>query len=183
MAGPLLGLAFLALSPLVAAEGSSATRHLALGVLAHDRGPLSDENESGVDLNLELQWRPAGSHSFGIGSPHLRLGVTPNFEGDTSLLYASLAYEVPVRGYWLVTGFLGLAVHDGPLHKEEERCREKSDCGFGSRVVPIFGVELGFPLAAGSAVSLYFDHVSHQGLLDEENEGIDHLGLRYRFDF
>jgi hypothetical protein len=32
-------------------------------------------------------------------------------------------------------------------------------------------------------VSLLWDHVSHGRLLASENEGIDHIGLRYGIDF
>lgn len=62
----------------------SSPKILAIGVLAHDRGPFSDQHEKGVDLNLEAQFAPL---TF-PGSPRPHLGFTANFEGDTSVAYA-----------------------------------------------------------------------------------------------
>lgn len=166
------------------AAAQTEPARIAVGVLAHDYGPVSDRHEVGADLNLEAQWplRPVGwTWSW---MPQLRLGITASLAGETSLLYGDVCLERSLAARWFGAVWIGLALHDGPLHQTDgERCTVYSDCGFGSRVLPHVGVELGYRLANGHAVSLYYGHVSHLGLLSEENEGIDQLGLRYRFDF
>ena len=73
----------------------------------------------------------------------------------------------------------GIAVHDGPLHKDPENCRLNSDCGFGTRLLPRLGLEIGYRLDAASAITMLYDHMSHKGIIGGENEGIEHIGLRY----
>jgi hypothetical protein len=75
--------------------------------------------------------------------------------------------------------FLGAAVHDGPLHKDPIACERDSDCGFGVRVLPRFGLEAGYRISAATSVSLYLDHMSHKWIIGGENEGLDHTGVRY----
>lgn len=58
------------------------------GIIAHDRGPTSDRHEDGIDLNLEVQFAPLNN----LGSPRPHLGVTANFEGDTSVAYGGLNF-------------------------------------------------------------------------------------------
>lgn len=158
---------------------------LSVGVLAHDYGPISDRHENGTDPNLELQFRPpdwAWWQTIGAPSPHL--GVTPNLSHDTSVLYAGATWAFDPHPRLFAGIGLGLALHDGPLHAEDPvACDVDSDCGFGSRILPRFSLELGMRLDRDRAVTLFFDHVSHLGYLDDENEGIDHLGLRYRIRY
>lgn len=158
---------------------------LSVGVLLHDRGPTSDRNEDGIDPNLELQFRPPGWAGWrAIGAPRPHLGLTPNLDGDTSALYAGVTYAFDPDPRLFAELALGLAVHDGPLHAENRlACEQDSDCGFGSRVILRYGLELGLRLDRGRAVTLFYDHMSHQELLDDENEGIDHVGLRYRIRY
>ena len=177
-AGRLLGLALTVglHVPVQANEpGGNAERTLAIGVLAHDYGPASDHNEDGVDLNLEAQFAPL--HFFGSPRPHL--GVSANFNGDTSAAYAGLSFRLRETSHWFVDGLLGAAVHNGPLHKDPVRCELYSDCGFGVRVLPRLGLEAGYRVSPVAFVSLFYDHMSHKWIVDGENEGLDHIGLRY----
>lgn len=175
---------------LAAAAPSSAGNGLQLdsvtaGVLIHDRGPTSDNNEHGTDPNLELQFQtPDGGFWQAIGAPRLHLGLTPNLNGDTSALYGGITYGQDL-GQWLFGDLaLGLALHNGPLHAEDPvACEQDSDCGFGSRVILRYALELGLRLDSDRAVTLYYAHMSHQELFDDENEGIDHVGLRYRMRY
>lgn len=154
---------------------ASSKRILAIGVIAHDRGPASDHHENGVDLNLEIQYPPlAFADSL---RPHL--GVTLNFVGDTSIVYAGLSYRVRETRQWFADLLLSVAVHDGPLHKDPEGCRLYSDCGYGIRVMPRFGLETGYRISAARSVSLFVDHMSHKWIIGGENEGLDHVGVRY----
>ncbi|NCU01195.1 acyloxyacyl hydrolase [Candidatus Macondimonas diazotrophica] len=152
----------------------------AVGVLAHDRGPFSDRHEDGVDLNVEIQFVPLSIIPYSV-RPHL--GTTLNFNGDTSAAYGGLSwrlYDTP-RGF--LDGIVSLAVHDGPLSKDKQGCKTRSDCGFGVRMLPRLGMEIGYRITSGRSMGLFYDHMSHKWVIGGENEGIDHIGLRYRQAF
>lgn len=172
-----------ALSPALPHPAHAAAREASplviAGIIAHDQGPASDHHEHGIDLNLEVQFRPLNIP----GSPRPGVGTTLNFSGDTSIAYAGLNYPLYETRRWFGSGFIGAALHNGPLHKEPVRCKEKSDCGFGVRVLPRLSVEWGYYVSTTRAISLYWAHFSHRRLLASENEGVDHLGLRYRQPF
>jgi hypothetical protein len=166
------------------------------GLLLHDRGPFSDLHESGVDPNWELQFNaPVWRIWRWLGSPSPMIGTTPNFHGHTSVVYGGLNYEFSLSNRWLddisgnltkglfVGASLGVALHDGPLHKNTAGCRERSDCGFGYRALPRLGFEVGSYFAGKHGLSIFYDHMSHKGVLPGENEGIDHIGIRYHLLF
>lgn len=161
------------------AAGNGNERIYVIGVLAHDRGPFSDHHEHGIDLNLEVQFAPLNFK----GSPRPHLGVEANNQGETSVAYAGLGFRLYEKSEWFVDGLLGLALHDGPLHKDPVGCRENSDCGYGIRLLPRFGLEVGYRLSPISSVSVLFDHMSHRWLVPGENEGLDHIGVRYRWAY
>jgi hypothetical protein len=166
------------------------------GIFLHDRGPTSDRHESGVDPNLEIQLNPpAWKYWRWIGSPAPMAGLTPNFNGDTSVFYAGLNYEFSLSNHLtdeltfnltknlFVAGGLSAALHTGPLHKNDVLCDKKSDCGFGYRVLPRLNVELGTRLWGNHGLALFYDHMSHKGVLPGENEGLDHVGIRFHYRF
>ena len=159
-----------------------------IGVCLHDYGPTSDYNENGVDPNLEFQFNlPRWKNLLRIGSPYLMAGATPNFSGDTSVVYGGFTYELDLSNVlaknFFVSAGLSAALHSGPLHKDEVGCKEESDCGFGNRILPRVNVELGAYFIEKHGLSLFYDHMSHGYLLSGENEGIDHIGIRYHYRF
>lgn len=180
-----------------AGDGSEPLLHKAIfGLALHDRGPFSDRHESGVDPHAEVQFTPPRWSAWRwIGSPHPMLGLTANFTGDTSVFYAGLNYELSLSNRWtdaatadftkqlFVGANLSAGVHNGPLHKERISCKERSDCGFGYRVLPRLGFEVGGYFAERHGLSFFYDHMSHKGVLPGENEGIDHIGIRYHWRF
>lgn len=159
-------------APASAAPGSWAW---AVGVMAHDRGFASDDHEDGVDLNLEVQFAPLAFP----GSPRPHLGATLNFNGDTSVAYAGLGFRVWDAARWFADANIGAVVHDGPLHKDPVRCEQFSDCGFGTRYLPRLGAEIGYRLSPRASIGLFYDHMSHKWVVEGENEGLDHIGVRY----
>jgi lipid A 3-O-deacylase len=167
-----------------AGDGARADR-LVGGFFAHDRGPAADRHEDGFDLNLEVQFDgPEWAPWRWIGSPRPHVGATLSLNDETSLLYSGLTYQADLAGRLFAAVHGGLALHDGMLHqKDTERCAAESDCGFGSRVLFRGGLEFGLRISEDTSVSLLWDHVSHGRLLASENEGIDHIGLRYGIDF
>lgn len=166
------------------------------GILAHDRGFLTDYHEGGVDPNWEIQFNPpTWKYWRWIGSPQFMAGLTPNFNGGTSAFYGGLMYEFGLSTeltdkltynltkYLFVAGSLSAAIHTGPLHRNKENCENHSDCGFGYRVLPRIAGEIGVKFWKNQAVSLFWDHMSHKGLGHAQNEGVDHVGMRYHYYF
>ena len=119
-----------------------------------------------------------------------------NFSGATSQLYAALNYEISLSNKYtdpltfnltktlFISGAVGLAIHDGPLKKNEERCKQTDDCGFGYRVVPrVFG-EIGTYFLKNQGISVFVDHMSGAAAFGaSQNEGVDHIGIRYHYVF
>jgi len=164
------------LAPVQAAElAGNSRRMLAIGVIAHDRGFASDHHEDGTDLNLEVQFAPLDV----FGSPRPHLGATLNFVGDTSMAYAGLGFRLRDTNLWFADLHLSAALHDGPLHKDPLGCKLYSDCGYGIRVMPRFGFEIAYRISPAASVSLLYDHMSHKWIIGGENEGLDHIGVRY----
>ncbi|HET9463650.1 MAG TPA: acyloxyacyl hydrolase [Thiobacillus sp.] len=170
-----LAIAIGLLAPIQATLAGNTERRLAIGVLAHDRGLAADHHEDGIDLNVERLFTPLDLP----GSPRPHIGITLNFVGDTSMAYAGLSFRYRETARWFVDVLLSAAIHDGPLHKDPEGCRRYSDCGFGIRAMPRFGLEIGYRVSPDAFVTLFHDHMSHKWVIGGENEGIDHLGLRY----
>jgi hypothetical protein len=123
-------------------------------------------------------------------------GATPNFNGDTSEYYAGFAWQVSLSSNFLdnltndfskrlwVSGGLSAAVHTGPLKKDVTGCRLDNDCGFGTRVLPRLQLEIGATFWRNHAISFFGDHMSGgRAFGGSQNEGIDHIGLRYHFFF
>lgn len=173
-------------------------RKVAFGILLHDVGFISDRRESGVDPNWEVQFNPLEWRWWRwVGTPATMVGATPNFNGDTSAFYFGLNWELSLSNKFLdnltndfskrlwVSGGISTAVHTGPLKKNETKCKQDSDCGFGSRVLPRIQLEIGTNFWKNHAISLFFDHMSHGSLGCSciQNEGIDHTGIRYHFTF
>jgi len=63
-------------------------RRVSFGIVAHDIGFISDQRENGVDPNWEVQFnRPDWTWWRWLGSPYPSIGVTPNFNGETTAFY------------------------------------------------------------------------------------------------
>ncbi len=146
------------------------------GILAHDRGPFTNNEEGGADINLEVLFR---SPDFlgSIGSPRPHLGFSVNTSGDTDQFYAGLTWEWQ---FWrrLFAGFsLGGAIHDGET--ETSRTDQKE---LGCRVLFRGSLELGYRLTRRHGISLFYDQISNLDICDH-NEGLETAGLRYGYRF
>ena len=146
------------------------------GVLYHDAPIIAENVEDGVDVNLEVRFR-SPSVLADIGAPEPVVGGTLNSEGDTSRVYAGLAWTADLSGEVFLSGVLGGAVHDGELDPVEPDRK-----ALGSRVLFHLALELGIRLDAHNDVAIYFDHMSNAYLADE-NEGLDTIGIRYGYSF
>lgn len=180
-------------------------RKVVFGILAHDIGPLADSQESlAPDPNWEVQFNPPEWRWWRwVGSPSPMTGAIPNFTGGTSAFYLGLAWQLSLsyeflnnltndftRRMW-VSGGWGPAIHNGPLTKNTTDCRSREgslkttgECGFGTRVLPMLQIEIGATFWKNHALSLYGDHMSGGAVFGgAQNEGLDHVGLRYHFFF
>jgi len=176
---------------------SPLLRKSMFGIGLHDTGPISDKKENGVDANWELQFnRPSWNWWRWILSPYTVVGATANFNGATSQLYGALNWEVSLSTKWTdaltfnltKTMFLsvgiGPAIHNGPLTKNQGRCDETDDCGFGTRILPRLFAEVGTYFWKNQGISFFVDHMSGgKAFGGKQNEGVDHVGLRYHFIF
>lgn len=132
--GPVIALAFHLPAQATQPAGNSQ-RILAIGVIAHDRGPAADHHERGVDLNLEVQFAPLDLS----GSVRPHLGATLNFEGDTSMAYAGLSFRLRETRQGFADLLLSVAAYDGPLHKDP--VGYSGSCGgfHGTGIRPVTG--------------------------------------------
>ena len=180
-------------------------RKVAFGILVHDKGPIADSGERGVvDPNWEVQFNPPEWRWWRwLASPSPMVGATPNFAGDTSAFYLGVAWQLSLSYEFLnnltndftkrmwISGGLGPAVHNGPLEKDVTGCRSQEgslkttgDCGFGTRVLPRLQIEIGATFWKNHALSVFADHMSGGAVFGgAQNEGLDHIGLRYHFFF
>jgi hypothetical protein len=160
-----------------AGDGSwSALSEVRGGILAHDRGPFTNNEEGGADINLELLFRSPDILAS-IGSPRPHLGFSVNTGGDTDQFYAGLTWEWE---FWrgLFAGFsLGGAVHDGET--ETSRTDRKE---LGCRVLFRGSLEIGYKLTRRHGVSLFYDQISNLDICDN-NEGLETAGVRYGYRF
>jgi hypothetical protein len=157
---------------------SPLLRKSMFGIGLHDTGPISDKKENGVDANWELQFnRPSWNWWRWILSPYTVVGATANFNGATSQLYGALNWEVSLSTKWTDALTFNLT-------KNQERCDETDDCGFGTRILPRLFAEVGTYFWKNQGISFFVDHMSGgKAFGGKQNEGVDHVGLRYHFIF
>ena len=148
-----------------------------LGVFIHDAGIFGRRKEESEDVNLELTFVSPDILGF-LWSPKPHLGVTINTGGDTSQAYAGVTWE-----FWFFDDFFfdfsfGISVHDGETETAELDRKE-----LGSQVLFRGAIDLGWNFYKRDSISFYLDHISHGGILDDKNEGLDTLGVRYIYRF
>ena len=149
------------------------------GVLAHDAGPLTYPVEDGVDINGEVQFTPFGFEEWGwIGAPRPHLGGTVSTSGDTSQIYGGLTWGIELLDGITLDGSAGLMAHNGNTGAFDPDRRS-----LGSRVLFRFSLEAGYRFAEHHGISLYASHSSHAGWFDDDNAGLEDVGVRYHYYF
>jgi lipid A 3-O-deacylase len=167
----------LAVDP-TAARAQSLIEEVKLGVLHHDTSGLWSGfrlEQSGVDINAELLFRPALAVLAGSIRPVL--GGSVNTAGNTSHGYLGLRWQAELPGNFYLGIGLGGAVHDGHLTPDSPTRK-----ALGSRVLFHIPAEIGYRLDAHHSLSLYFEHTSNAWLASY-NEGMDRIGMRYGYRF
>jgi len=161
---------------------------LRLGLLSHDirfpsrhkfhaPNPFDNRYEGGVNLNPEVVFISPDALKL-IGSPRPHIGVSINADDNTNSAYTGLGWDANWQSGVFLGGFFGIAVHDGKLTNGNPDRIE-----FGSRALFRLGGELGWRWDDVNGVSLIWEHMSNAGLLNEKNQGIDSLGIRYSYRF
>ena len=153
------------------------------GVLSHDIGFLGGDEETGADINAEVvfvtPWEFGESGFLGwLLQPRPHLGVQVNTGGDTDQIYAGPTWTYHPLGDVRIGLGAGGALHNGELTERVGRKRK----ALGSRALFRLSAEIGYQLTRAVDVSLYFDHESNAGLL-EENEGLNNAGVRVGWRF
>jgi lipid A 3-O-deacylase len=146
-----------------------------IGASLHNTGPFATKTESGIDVDMEFLFTSPDFLRF-LWSPRPHVGMHINTQGETSQFWVGLAWTAELWGWLLIEGTFGIAVHDGKLHDFTGERRE-----FGARVLARESIAIGvvFGEQKRHNAVVYLDHVSHGSLLDEENEGMDNIGMRY----
>ena len=159
-----------------------------LGLLSHDikfpnrkkfRAPNPFENryESGININPEVVFfSPAILDALSAPRPHV--GISINTASDTNYAYTGLGWDTTWSNNIFLDGFWGLAVHDGKLINGNPDKIE-----FGSKALFRLGGEFGWRWDGHNGVSLIWEHMSNAGVLDEKNQGIDSIGIRYSYRY
>ena len=160
------------------AEGSGGLiSEIKLGALVHDVPYLWSHfqlERTTVDANLEVLFHPVGSLIGGELRPALGLTLNPN--GETSKAYLDLRWQTAFGPNWYVAFGMGVAIHNGELTPVPARK------ALGSRLLFHPSLEIGLNLNEHNNLSLFFDHMSNWNT-QQDNEGMDTLGLRYGYRF
>lgn len=185
----------------VAETGSrSWISELVAGGFVHDPG--QDNNEANTfDLNLEIIFRKVTLLSFEnrylrfFFSPNPILGGTINSDNETHTVYLGLNWQHRFENDIFLGGSFGFTYHTGNLDQAEEDCPAGTTCSLpgnrrfvdtgdvtlGSRILFRESIEMGYWFAQRHALSIYFAHMSNASLFDEDNDGMNFVGLRYRY--
>jgi len=155
-----------------------------LGILKHS-APISTSTpkEKGIDGNIEVLFASPGWLGW-LWSPRPHIGATFNASADdTDQIYSGLTWEwEPLQDFFIDASF-GFAAHNGRLHidsTDEDSGRRRE---FGCSVLFRESIEFGYRIMKHHSLSVMWDHVSHGGVCDDENEGMDNAGMRYGYRF
>jgi hypothetical protein len=182
--------------------GRSYISEIVLGGFVHDPGQDNNEANS-ADLNLEIIFRKVTLLTFEnrylrfLFSPNPIVGGTINSDNETHTAYLAMNWQYRFESDWFVAGSFGFTYHTGNLDQAEENCPVGTTCSLpgnrrfvdtgdvtlGSRILFRESVELGYWVAERHGLSLYFAHMSNASIFDEDNDGMNFLGLRYRYAF
>jgi lipid A 3-O-deacylase len=168
----------LSVAPVLAEGGAGGFVHeLKGGVLVHDVDNLWSgfSRENGFDINAEAIFSPSVNILGGDLRP--ALGASLSTSSDTSKVYLDARWEYGVdNGLFFAFG-VGVAAHNGEQHLVNNDRK-----ALGSQILFHIPIEVGYHIDNHHGISVYFDHVSN-AYTQDENEGLDTLGLRYGYRF
>ena len=147
------------------------------GILIHDVNILGHSEENGVDFNLEFLFNSPDLLEC-IWAPHPHIGIAVHSQGDTHQFYSGLTWEKLFTNNIFANLGLGLSLHSGNS-KCSRDCDEKE---LGCALLFREALEAGYQIDRHHSLSIIFFHVSNAGLCGE-NDGMNHLGIRYGYSF
>jgi lipid A 3-O-deacylase len=155
-----------------------------VGALKHSAAiSTNTPKETGIDANVEILFVSPDFLKV-LWSPRPHIGASFNTSSsNTDQVYGGLTWEwIPID--WLFLDFsLGLSGHNGRLNNDGVEADAGRRREFGCRVLARESIELGFILGDRHSLSAVWDHISHAGFCDDENEGMDNAGIRYGYRF
>lgn len=169
-------LVLLTSSPGPDARAASPVSELRLSALIHDWKPSGSGTEDGASLGGELLFRSPEMLAW-AWAPRPHLGVLVHTAGRTHQLYGGLTWEFAHRSGAFVAGSFGLSVQTG-----RRIGREPDEASLGSNLLFRSAAEAGWRFGRHS-LSVLISHISHAGLFDDQNPGMNHLGLRWGIGF
>jgi hypothetical protein len=152
-------------------------QEIKLGLFYHDADGLWSgfKREKGADLNIEVQFVPFANLFGGDILP--AVGTSINTEGYTSKLYIDAIWQYLLTQKLHVSFGLGIALHDGERHLVSSDRK-----ALGTKALFHIPIEVGYRVTSEFSLSLFFDHMSNADI-EEENEGLDTLGIRFGYRF
>lgn len=157
---------------------TSAIQQVRMGLFVHNLGLIASRVEHGMDVNIEFEFTSL-EYLF---SAKPTVGAMINTIGYTSYLYSGLAWdfhweETDSQSGFFISPFLGVAVHDGKLQPEGDHR------GLGCRFLFREAIDIGWRFNKDWALSIMTDHLSHGGLCENRNQGLDNSGIRLHWRF
>jgi lipid A 3-O-deacylase len=147
------------------------------GVFIHDIDILGSSKENGFDLNVELLFQSPEWLEC-IWAPHPHIGVAIHSQGETNQIYSGLTWEKLFKNNYFMNIGLGLSLHDGNQVCSDD-CHEKE---LGCALLFREAIEAGYQISEHHTLSIIFFHISNARLC-RENDGMNHLGVRYGYSF
>jgi lipid A 3-O-deacylase len=170
------------------------------GAWIHDPGENNRESDS-LDFNLEIIFNRIrlfdANNRFSefLGTPRPVVGGSVNNKGKTNTVYAGFSWAYQFETGWFFNLAIGGVYHTGNLEQATRQCAAGEGCSLpgnrafvnareptlGSAILFREGLDLGYRFGP-HGVSIYASHISNAGL-DNDNDGINFIGMRYSFAF
>lgn len=155
------------------------------GIIAQGCCGQGVEKEQGAAINLEAVFESPRFLSV-LLSPRPVIGTTIAFDSDaTSQIYAGLDWRFDLTDKIFITAGGGGAIHNGETDTFDpavDQDRINNTVFLGCRALFRLSGDVGYQITERVSASLYYAHISNAGLCDN-NEGLDHLGVRFGWKF
>ena len=188
--------------PMPNSRESSIISEVIVAGLWHDPG--QDNNESNTwDLNAEIifdkitYFQPDNRYLRFFVTPRPFIGGSLNNEGETHTVYTGLNWMYQFENNLFIAGTFGFTYHTGNLEQEERQCAPGEGCTLpgnrafvdngevtlGSRILFRESIDIGYRFYDRHGISIFAAHISNGSLFDEDNDGMNFVGLRYSYSF
>jgi lipid A 3-O-deacylase len=175
---------------LIAAAPVSASAEITIeelrgGILAQGCCGQGTNKEDGVAINAEIVFASPKFLSV-LGSPRPVVGASvATNTGATSQIYTSLEWRFKLSPRFFVSGGGGVAIHDGetdPFDPVADAARISTTLFLGCRALFRLNGNVGYQISDRVSAMFYWAHISNAGLC-QDNEGLDHTGMRLGYSF